>query len=86
MTVDPEFVEAANQAVASGSADSLSGALTDRAAHDEHLARLGDSIADYEAEFGEITIEEITRQRRADRQHAVVVRGTPKRAAKATTA
>lgn len=90
VTVDPELVEAANRAVASGSADSLSAwvsaALIDRAARDEQLSRLGDSIADYEAEFGEITTEEITRQRRADRQHAVVVRGTPKRTAKANTA
>ena len=87
MTVDPELVEAANRAVASGSADSLSAwvsaALTDRARRDEQLARLGDAIADYEAEFGEITAEEIARQRRADRQDAVVVRGTPKRVAKA---
>ncbi len=80
MTVDPELVEAANRSrVASGSADSLSAwvsaALADRARRDEQLARLADAIADYEAEFGEITAEEIARQRRSDRQHAVVVRG-----------
>jgi len=90
VTVDPELVEAAHRAVASGSADSVSGwvsaALTDRARLDQQLARLGDSIAAYEAEFGEITTEEIARQRRADRQHAVVVRATPKRAAEAKTA
>jgi glycerol dehydrogenase-like iron-containing ADH family enzyme len=90
VTVDAELVEAANRAVASGSADSMSAwvsaALTDRARRDQQLARLGDSIADYEAEFGEITDEEIARQRRADRQHAIVVRGTHKRAAKARTA
>lgn len=90
VTVDPELVEAANRAVARGSADSLSAwvnvALTDRARHDEQLARLGASIAEYEAEFGEITTEEIARQRRADQQHAVVVRGTHKRGAKARTA
>jgi len=90
VTVDPELVEAANRAVTSGSADSLSAwvsaALTDRARRDQQLARLGDSIADYEAEFGEITTEEIARQRRTDRQHALVVRGTQKRTAKAKTA
>jgi glycerol dehydrogenase-like iron-containing ADH family enzyme len=90
VTVDPELVEAANRAVASGSADSLSAwvsaALTDRARRDQQLARLGDSIAEYEAEFGEITTEEIAWQRRADRQHAVVVRGKHRRAAKAGTA
>lgn len=90
VTVDPELVEAANRAVANGSADSLSAwvsaALTDRARHDQQRARLGDSIADYEAEFGEITTEEIARQRRADREHAVVVRGTRTRTARAETA
>ena len=89
MTVDPELVEAANRAVASGSADSLSAwvsaALADRARRDEQLARLGDSIADYEAEFGEITTEEIAQQRRADREGAVVVRGTAKRPGKTKT-
>ena len=87
VTVDPELVEAGNRAVASGSADSLSAwvsaALADRARRDAQLARLRDSIADYEAEFGEISAEEIARQRRADRQEAVVVRGKPKRAARA---
>ena len=90
VTVDPELVEAANRAVASGSADSLSAwvnaALTDRARRDQQLARLGDSIADYEAEFGEITTEEIAWQRRADRERAVVVRGTHKPTAKTKTA
>lgn len=90
MTVDPELVEAGNRAVASGLAGSLSAwvsaALADRARRDEQLARLGDSIAAYEAEFGEISAEEIARQRRADRQDAVVVRGTRKRVAKAKSA
>jgi glycerol dehydrogenase-like iron-containing ADH family enzyme len=90
ITVDAELVEAATKAVASGSADSLSAwvsaALIDRAHRDQQLARLGDAIADYEAEFGEITAEEIANQRRADRQRAVVVRGTKKHAAKARTA
>ncbi len=90
VTVDPEPVEAANRAVASGSADSLSGwvnaALTDRARRDQQLARLGDALADCEAEFGEISTEEIAQQRRSDRQRAVVVRGPHKRPAKAKTA
>ena len=37
-------------------------------AHNEILPGLGDAIADYEVEFGEITAEEIARQRRDDRQ------------------
>lgn len=79
VTVDPELVEAGNRAVASGAADSLSAwfntALTERARRDEQLARLRDAIADYEAEFGEITAEEIASQQRTDREDAKVVRG-----------
>ena len=90
ITVDPDIVMAGNRAVASGSADSLSAwvsaAMADRARRDEQLARLGEAIADYESEFGEISAAEIERQRRADRQSAVVVRGTRKRAEKAKSA
>lgn len=92
VTVDPELVEAGNRAVASGAAASLSAwvsiALADRARRDEQLARLQDAIADYEAEFGEITTDEIAIQRRSDRQDAVVVRGrrTPRSARRAKSA
>ena len=90
VTVDPELVEAGNRAVAKGSAGSLSAwvsqALTDRVRRDQQLALLGDAIADYEAKFGEISAEEIERQRRADRQSAVVVRGAPKRATRSKSA
>jgi hypothetical protein len=76
ITLDPELVSAGNRAVASGAAQSLShwisGALTDKARRDEQLARLGDAIADFESEFGEITPEELADQRRADRVDAVV--------------
>jgi nucleotide-binding universal stress UspA family protein len=88
VTVDPDLVEAGNRAVASGAAGSLSlwvsTALAERARRDEQLARLQDAIADYEAEFGEITPEEIASQRRTDRDDAIVVRGrrTPRRTAK----
>jgi glycerol dehydrogenase-like iron-containing ADH family enzyme len=79
VTVDPELVEAGNRAVASGAADSLSAwvstALTEKARRDAQLTQLRQAIADYEAEFGEITAEEIASQRRADREDAVVVRG-----------
>ncbi len=88
VTVDPDLVEAGNRAVASGAAGSLSAwvstALAERARRDEQLARLQDAIADYEAEFGEITPEEIAAQRRSDRDDAIVVRGprSPRRKAK----
>jgi hypothetical protein len=79
VTVDPELVEAGNRAVASGAAGSLSAwvsvALAERARRDEQLARLHDAIVDFESEFGEITADEIARQRRVDREGALVVRG-----------
>ncbi len=79
MTVDPELIEAGNQAVAAGDADSLSGwvnaALAAKATYDRRLRALADAVASYEAEFGEITAEEMATQQRADRQSAVVVRG-----------
>ena len=79
VTVDPELVEAGNRAVAEGAADSLSGwvsaALAEKVHRDQRLAHLQAAIADYEAEFGEITAEEIAAQRRADREDALVVRG-----------
>jgi nucleotide-binding universal stress UspA family protein len=79
VTVDPDLVDAGRRAVAEGTADSLSAwvsmALADRARRDEQLARLQDAIAGYEAEFGEITADEMAAQARADRADAVVVRG-----------
>ena len=79
VTVDRELVEAANQAVAAGQAESLSGwvnsALAERAARDRKLQALTAVVADYEAEFGTITDEEIVAQERADRESAMVVRG-----------
>jgi hypothetical protein len=79
VTVDPELVEAGHRAVAGGDADSLSGwvsrALSEKVHRDRRLEHLRAAIADYEAEFGEITPAEITTQRRADRENAVVVRG-----------
>ena len=81
VTVDPELIEAGNRAVSAGQADSLSGwvnqALAERAARDRKLEALAEAIAEYEAEFGEITAEEISGQRRVDRETAVVVRGRP---------
>lgn len=79
VTVDPDLIEAGHRAVAAGEADSLSAwvstALSEKADRDHKLQSLLAAIADYEAEFGEITPEEIVAQRRADREAAVVVRG-----------
>lgn len=82
VTVDPLLVEAAKDAVATGRAESLSAwvnlALMERAAKDRRLRAMGDAIAMYEAQFGEITAEEVAAQRRADRSSARVVRGPAK--------
>ncbi len=90
VTVDPALVEAGNRAVASGSVGSLSawvnGALHDRVQRDRRLAQLREAIAGYEAEFGEISAEEITHQQRTDRHDAVVVRGSRKRPSRVQSA
>lgn len=79
VTVDPELIEAGQRAVESGQAESVSGwvsaALEDKIRRDRKLALLAAAVADYEKEYGEISAEEIARQRRADRQDASVVRG-----------
>lgn len=88
MTVDPELIEEGQRAVASGQAESVSGwvsaALEDKIRRDRKLALLAAAVADYEKEFGEISAEEIARQKRADRQDASIVRGqsrqTPRKA------
>jgi hypothetical protein len=82
VTVDHALVEAANEAVRAGRADSLSGwvnrALAERATKERRLAALRDAIAVYEAEFGEISRAEIAAQERADRRGALVVRERPR--------
>jgi len=89
VTVDHELVEAGNEAVAAGQAGSLSGwvnaALADRAARDRRLRSLGEAVADYEAEFGEITETELAAVRQQDGRRSVIVRGphAPARAKKA---
>ena len=79
VTVDPQLIEAGIQAVADGLAESLSGwvnqALVSRAEHDRKLKALSAAIAQYEAEFGVITAEEMEGQLRLDRENAVVIRG-----------
>jgi len=78
VTVDAELVAAANAAVANGAAESVSAyvndALAAQSARQRRLAALDRAIKDYEAEFGEITEEEMAEQRRKDRANAVIVR------------
>jgi hypothetical protein len=79
VTVDPEFIEAGNDAVAEGRAESLSAwvnaALADRAARERRLVALADAVTQYEERFGVISSQELTEQARADRESATVVRG-----------
>ena len=79
VTVDPHLLEAGNEAVSAGRAESLSAwvnlALAERAGKEHRLRALADAVASYEAEFGFMTPEELTAQARADRASARVVRG-----------
>lgn len=90
ITIDPELVRAGNEAVRAGKAQSLSGwvnlALSERAERDRQLAALGEAIALYEAEHGEISAPELAAQARADRRAAIVVRGGKKRRRKTRNA
>src|SRR4051812_40107301 len=85
ITVDAELVKAGKKAVAAGDADSLSAwvnaSLAERIERDRLLANMAEAIAEYEAEHGAITEEEVAAQRRADRRDAVVVRGRKRGAA-----
>ena len=79
VTVDKQVLAAANAAVAAGRASSVSAwvnlALMERAAKDQQLAAMAAVIAEYEAEHGVITREEMAAQARADRRSAIIVRG-----------
>ncbi|HET7502593.1 MAG TPA: hypothetical protein VFK02_16345 [Kofleriaceae bacterium] len=87
VTVDRSLVDAANQAVASGRASSVStwvsGALAERVAKERHLRALADAISGYEAEFGVISEAELIAQERADSRTAIAVRGPGKKPVRA---
>ena len=79
-TVDAELVEAGQAAVAAGDAESVSAWVNDalrlKVEHDRRIRALGDFVAAFEAEHGEITEEEMAAAARSARQRAVVVRGS----------
>ena len=79
VTVDPEFIEAGNDAVAEGRAESLSAwvnaALAERVARDRRLVALAQAVTAYEERFGTISAQELADQARADRESATVLRG-----------
>jgi hypothetical protein len=78
-SVDADLLEAAEQAVAQGGADSVSAWVNDalrlKLTHDRRLDALAAFIAEYEAVHGEITGEDVRRAGRRARSRAVVVRG-----------
>jgi hypothetical protein len=82
VTLDRALVEAANAAVAAGTADSISAwvnvAVEEHVAKERRLAALSELVAAYEAEHGLITAGELVAREREDRRSANVIRG-PKR-------
>jgi Arc/MetJ-type ribon-helix-helix transcriptional regulator len=79
VTVDADLVAAVHAAVAAGATDSMSAWVSDalrlKLDHDRRLRGIGDFIAAYEAEHGEITEEEMEAAVRSMRERAIVVRG-----------
>lgn len=82
VTIDRALLDAANAAVAAGRADSLSAwvnlALAEHVAKERRLATLSKMLAEYEAQHGVITAEELALREREDRRNAVVIRGSAK--------
>ena len=78
VTVNPELVEEGKRIVDAGDASSVSSwvsaALEEKIHRDNKLRHLAAAIADFEDEFGEISQDEIVRQRRLDRARAISIR------------
>jgi Arc/MetJ-type ribon-helix-helix transcriptional regulator len=81
-SVDADLVAVAHDAVARGRAESVSSWVNDalrlKADRDRRLAALDQFIAGFEAEYGEITEQEMAEAARRAREGAVVVRGGPR--------
>jgi hypothetical protein len=79
VTVDSDLIAAAHAAVTAGEAESVSAWVNDalhlKIDHDRRLRGIDDFIAAYEAEYGEITDEEMDASYRAMKGRAIVVRG-----------
>ena len=78
-TVDADLIAASQAAVAAGEAESVSAWVNDalrlKVEHDRRLRGIDAFIAAFEAEYGEITDEDMDTAYRAARARAVVVRG-----------
>jgi Arc/MetJ-type ribon-helix-helix transcriptional regulator len=83
VTVDPQLVAAARQAVTDGRAASVSAwvneALRRQVDHERRLRALGEFIAEFESTHGVITGEDMDKAQRSMHERAVVVRGKPRR-------
>ncbi len=88
-SVDAELVAAAHAAVAAGRAESVSAwvndALRRQLEHERRLVALGEYLAAYEAEHGEITEDEMRSAARHAESRAVVVRGRAAGTARSST-
>ena len=78
ISVDRRYVQAAKEAVRLGEADSVSAwvekAMAERAENDTHLRGLRQLLADYEAQHGAFTPEELAESERQAMQDAERVR------------
>lgn len=79
ITVDSDLSSEAEAAVSAGRVRSVSAwvneAMREHAEREHRHRALGEAIADYEAEFGEITEEEVKAAERKAKADARVVRG-----------
>ena len=82
VTLDRALLDVANQAVRAGESRSLSSwvnrALADRADHERRQRAMGEAIAMYEAEFGELTDEQMEANVRRLRATAIKIRAAPR--------
>src|SRR5215472_690034 len=79
VTVDTDLIDATKAAVVAGAAESISAWVNDalrlKLEHERRLRGIDDFIAAYEAEYGEITDEEMEAAYRSMKGRAIVVRG-----------
>jgi Arc/MetJ-type ribon-helix-helix transcriptional regulator len=84
ITVDEALVAEASAAVAQGRVESVSAwvneAMVERLVRDRRLASLAELVAEYEAEHGEITADELAEQAQRDRDAAAAARSRVARA------
>jgi hypothetical protein len=78
VTVDADLIAASQAAVRAGEAESVSAWVNDalrlKMEHDRRLRGVDDFVAAFEAEYGEITDEEMDAAYRASKARAIVVR------------